>query len=127
MVTTTQHIIVVEDDFSMNQALERLLSAANWQTKSFSSAESLLDSGEAINALCFIFDIRLPGLSGVDLWRQLVKAGINCPVIFITGHEHPAFQEQINREGAAGYFLKPFSGRVLVEAVSNAIRSRAQV
>lgn len=110
-------IIVVDDDVSMSQAIERLLAAAGWQVRTFNSAEALLASGAAAHAAILILDLQLPGISGFELHRQLVAAGIAAPVIFITAQDRPANQDGIRRAGAAGYFTKPFVGSELIQAI----------
>ena len=109
-------IIVVEDDASMSQALERLLKAAGWRPRMFDSAEALLDSNSAGEADCFIFDIELPGLSGLELRSRLHALEIKRPTIFITAYDQAAIREKAQR-GSAGYFTKPFDGKNLIAAI----------
>lgn len=111
-------IIVVEDDASMSQALERLLKAAGWQPRMFDSAEALLDSRCASEAACFIFDIELPGISGLELRTRLRDLNIFRPIFFITAYDHAAVRQEAAR-ASAGYFLKPFDGRTLIAAIRN--------
>jgi FixJ family two-component response regulator len=120
-MTTQEQIVVVEDDASMQQAIQRLLRAAGFRTQTFSSAEALLQSGAAAGAACFVFDIHLPGLSGLELWRRLVAGGIEGPVIFITAHDETATREAAERSGAVAFLLKPFPGRSFLAAIGQAI------
>ena len=115
-------IIVVDDDSAMNQAVERLLLASNFPTLTFTSAEALLESGQAGNASCLVLDVHLPGISGFELHRGLRRAGMSLPVIFITGHDTPAFRQQVNDAGAVAWFRKPFAGREFLGAVTAAVR-----
>lgn len=110
-------IVVVDDDASMNQAIERLLTAAGWTALTFASAEALLDSGAAQTASGFIFDIHLLGLSGFALQEKLQQAGVTAPVAFITAHDLEWVKKQAERAGAMGYFVKPFNGRSLIETL----------
>ena len=112
-----QGIIVVEDDASMSQALERLLKAAGWQPRMFDCAEALLDSNVAKDAACFIFDIELPGLSGLELRSRLHALEIKRPTFFITAYDQSAIRQQAEH-GSAGYFTKPFDGRSLIAAIA---------
>lgn len=115
-------IVVVDDDDGLRLAFERLLNAAGFRAETFASAESLLQSEAADRATCLVFDIHLPGLSGFELRRELVRTGCTRPpVIFITGHDVPAAREQAEALGAAAYLPKPFAGRALVEAVARAV------
>ncbi|HZE13631.1 MAG TPA: PAS domain-containing protein [Chthoniobacterales bacterium] len=116
----SQGIIVVEDDASMSQALERLLKAAGWQPRMFDSAEALLDSNSAKEADCFIFDIELPGLSGLELRSRLHALEIKRPTFFITAYDQAAVREKAEN-GSAGYFTKPFDGRSLIAAIARTL------
>jgi FixJ family two-component response regulator len=110
-------VVVVEDDPGMREALERVLSAAGFQPATFDSAEAMLEAGAPPEAACWIFDIRLPGISGLDLYRRLAARGTTVPVIFMTAYDEPSIREETHRLGASGYLIKPFGGRQLVEAV----------
>jgi len=110
-------IVVVEDDPGMREALEKVLGAAGFEVASFTSAEALLAAGVPALAGCWVFDVRLPGISGLELYRTLVARGIMAPVVFITAFDDPAVREEAQRLGAAGFLVKPFGGRQLAEAV----------
>lgn len=112
----TREIVVVEDDPSMSHAIERLLKAAGWRPRVFGSAEALLDSDSAREAECFIFDINLPGLSGLQLRARLRDLEIFRPTFFITAYDHPAVRREAESV-SAGYFLKPFHGQNLIAAI----------
>jgi FixJ family two-component response regulator len=113
--------VVVEDDPGMRTALEKLLAAAGIRAATFPSAEALLDAGGPGAAGCLVLDIRLPGLSGLELYRELRARGPVPPVIFITAFDDPSVRREAGRLGAAGYLIKPFGGRELVDAVSAAL------
>jgi FixJ family two-component response regulator len=112
-----REVVVVEDDPGMREALDRLLSAAGLRVAIFASAEALLAAGVPPNAGCWIFDVRLPGLSGLELFRTLAARGATMPVIFMTAFDQPSVREEARRLGSTGYLIKPFGGRQLVEAV----------
>jgi len=109
----------------MMQAIQRLLEAAGLRAVTFPSAEALLQSGAAANAACFVFDIHLPGLSGLELRQRLLEIGIRRPVIFITAHDEPSTREAANRSGAAACLIKPFPGRRLLAAIREAMDAGA--
>ena len=116
-------IVVVEDDVSMSRAIGRLLRTAGLQPITFRSAEALLRTNAVTGAGCLIFDIRLPGLSGLQLYRQLKDAGSAPPVIFITANDSPSARSQA--QGIGAYIAKPFSGRSLLDAVKRALASES--
>jgi DNA-binding response OmpR family regulator len=115
-------IVVVEDDASMSQAIERILVAGGFSAALFASAESALESGTAALADCLVLDIHLPGLSGFEMYRQLVLSGKGTPAIFITARDEPAVRKEA--ESLGRYLAKPFSGRDLLEAVTETLRCR---
>jgi FixJ family two-component response regulator len=119
----TQTIVVVEDDASMNRALELILRAGGYEVVTFASAEAALEADAAATADCLVLDIHLPGMSGFDLYRRLALAGNELPAIFITAHDEPAACEEAERLGARSYLPKPFSGRALLDAVTQALES----
>ena len=106
----------------MTHAMERLLRVAGFQARSFTSAESLLQSGVAPGAACFVFDVHLPGLSGVELLQRLLENGVKRPVIFITAHDEPSLRDAAEQYGPAAWLLKPFPGRSLLDALDRAIQ-----
>jgi len=116
-------IVVVEDDASMLQALERILQAGGFTAVSFASGEAALEADAAAD--CLVLDIHLPGMSGFELYRRLARAGKEVPVIFITARDEPAVRDEAERLGGAGSYLpKPFSGRDLLEAITQRLRGR---
>jgi FixJ family two-component response regulator len=123
MPNTMPTIVVVEDDASMSQAIERILRAGGFAAALFASAEAALEAGAAALADCLVLDIHLPGMSGFELYRRLALAGKELPAVFITAHDEPAVREEAERLGGAGSYLpKPFSGRDLLGAVARALR-----
>ncbi len=88
---------------------------------------SLFGEDKGVNAStddCLILDIRLPGISGLELYRQLAESGEKPPVIFITAEDEPAVRDEAKRLGASSYLTKPFSGRALLESVTQALLSQ---
>lgn len=112
--------MVVEDDASLREALERVLKVAGFRTRTFADAEQLLEASIAGRAACLVLDVHLPLLSGFELYERLVQLGINPPAIFISAQDEPAARLQAISAGAS-YLPKPFAGRRLVEAVNHAL------
>ena len=118
----TRVIVVVEDDDGVRRAFERVLNAAGFRAVTFASAETLLQCDAADGAACLVLDVHLPGRSGFELRRELIRTGSGQPpVIFMTGHDDPSAREQAAALGAAAYLPKPFAGRTLVEAIARAV------
>jgi len=105
----------------MRDALHKLLAAAGLHATVLASPEELLRSGAAADAGCLVLDVRLPQASGPELYRRLNRMGIHPPVIFMTAFDDPAVRAGAERLGAAGYLVKPFGGRALVDAVHAAL------
>ena len=114
-------IVVVEDDASMCQALERILHAGGFTAVSFASGEAALEADAAAD--CLVLDIHLPGMSGFELYRRLAHSGKALPAVFITARDEPAVRDEAERLAGAGCYLpKPFSGRDLLDALTRALR-----
>lgn len=122
MTAHDQRIVIVEDDPGMSQAVERLLGAAGYRTETFVSAEAFLNAGPAGDICCYVFDIRLSGLSGLDLAEHLYQKGSAGPFILMTAHDEEARQAHPAMARAAALFTKPFSGREFVSAIRKAIQ-----
>ena len=116
-----REIVVVEDDSGMRGALQRVLSAGGFRVAVYASAEELLGAGLPPQTACCVFDVRLPGISGLELQRTLAARGAAVPVIFMTAFDDSSVREEACRLGAAAYLMKPFGGRQLVEAVIAAV------
>ena len=126
MVRATNAIMyVVDDDESVRRALKRLLRSAGLEVVTFASARDFLDSDYRRENVCLIVDIQMPGLSGLDLKRELLKAGSAIPVIFITAFDNAKVRKQARQLQAAGYFRKPVDDRALLDAVDWALGDSA--
>jgi FixJ family two-component response regulator len=113
-------VAVVDDDESVRESLPGLLNELGFATKTFSSAEEFLQSGVADNAKCLILDIAMPGMSGPELHRELVKRGYSIPTVFMSARPEVASQANM-REGPVRCLLKPFSEAALLEALERAL------
>jgi len=111
-------IVLVEDDAGMRRAIQRMLEAAGCQVVAYDSAEALIEAGLAIarECDCLVLDIRLPGMSGLNLCRALIAGGPCPPCILITGHDEPGLGERAKSAGARGYLAKPFTGATVTDA-----------
>jgi len=114
-------IAIVDDDELMRGALQGLLKEAGFPARSFASAEEFLESGQHHHASCLIADIRMPGMSGLDLQARLGAEQIRIPIIFITAHGDERMRMQALRSGAVEFLAKPFDGEVLLETVRAAL------
>jgi len=110
-------VLVVEDDDGMREAIERLLVAAGFGCVAFASADALLARGVDADSACVISDLRLPGMSGLELLAMLRERKIALPFILITAHDTPGLREKATSSGAAAYLPKPFRGTKLLDAV----------
>jgi FixJ family two-component response regulator len=116
-------VAVVEDDESYRVALQRLLKSAGFQVRSFASAEDFLDSGQQHETACLIADIRMPGMSGLDLQAKLNADHCPIPIIFITAHGDEQIRLQAMRGGAVKFLGKPFDCAILLESVRAALEN----
>lgn len=114
-------VYVVDDDESMRRALERLLRSAGFGVQLFASSEEFLQRSRPDGA-CLVTDVRMPGMTGMELQRHLVLAQPELPTILITAHESERARQQALADGAAAFLRKPFDDRQLLEAVGEAIR-----
>jgi FixJ family two-component response regulator len=116
-------VAIVEDDESYRAAVQRLLRSAGLSVQSFASAEDFLSSGRQRETGCLIADIRMPGMSGLDLQSKLNSDHCPIPTIFITAHGDEKMRLQAMRGGAVKFLAKPFDGEILLEAVRVALES----
>jgi len=120
---------IVDDDLSVRRSTERLLRSAGLQVQAFASAREFLNHRPPAGPACLVLDVRMPGLSGMDLQRELTQAGINIPIIFITAHGDIPMSVRAMKAGAVEFLTKPFRSRSLLDAVRAAIerdRSNSQ-
>jgi FixJ family two-component response regulator len=115
-------VAVVEDDESFRAALQRLLKSGGFSVRSFGSAEDFLNSGQQHKTGCLVADIRMPGMSGLDLQAKLNADHCPIPTIFITAQGDETMRLQAMRGGAVKFLAKPFDGAILLEGVRAALR-----
>jgi FixJ family two-component response regulator len=123
MAVHLRTVLVVEDDESMRAAMDRLLGVAGFAHGMYESAELLLADELAGEAVCVVSDLRLPGLSGLELLAEMRARGSRVPLILITAHDAPGLREDAIRRGAAAYLVKPFNGTALLDALNTVVGS----
>jgi FixJ family two-component response regulator len=110
-------IFVVDDDPAICAALARLFKSVGLASRSFGSAREFLAQAPNLGPGCLLLDMRLPGLSGLELQAELARAGIGLPVIFLTAHGSGSLRAKALRAGALGFLEKPVQDQTLLEAV----------
>jgi FixJ family two-component response regulator len=118
-----QVVFIIDDDASMRSAISRLLGVVGLQVQMFPSGQNFLASTLPDVPGCVVLDIRLPGLSGLDLQQEMIERGIQYPIIFITGHGDIPMSVQAMKAGAVEFLPKPFRDQDLLDAITLAIRS----
>jgi FixJ family two-component response regulator len=120
-------VVIIDDDPSLRRSLQNLLGSIGLTVEVFDSATAFLQSDPPPAAGCLILDIRLPGLSGLDLQAELAKEELHIPIIFITGHADVPMSVQAMKAGAVDFLTKPFREQDLLDAVTAALgRDRAR-
>ena len=117
-------ISVVEDDDSVRESLRRLVRSVGYAVQLFSSAEQFLNSDQFRETRCLILDVKLPGMDGLELQRQLIANRIEIPIIFITAHGDDAARVRALRNGALEYLFKPFTEEALLDAIHMSLTAR---
>lgn len=114
-------IAIVDDDEPLREALGSVLKAAGYSIDSFPSAEDFLDSPRREEIACLILDVRLPGMSGIELQRRLSESGNPIPIIFVTGHGDASLRDVVMKSGAAGFLNKPVRSDALLREIRAAL------
>ena len=114
-------ISVVDDDTSVRESLQCLIRSFGFAVEVFASAEEFLKSDHLPNTRCLILDVRMPGMSGLELQRRLTASHCEIPVIFITAHGDGSARSQALKDGAVDYLLKPFGEASLLSAIHAAL------
>ena len=116
-------VAIVDDDELVRDALHGLMRAAGFSALTFSSGEEFLNSGQLERTACLIADIRMPGMSGLELQAQLNAERCRIPTIFITAHGDARMRMQALRAGASEFLSKPFDDEALLQIVQAALES----
>jgi FixJ family two-component response regulator len=116
-------VAIVDDDELIRNALQGMLKSVGLPSQTFASAEEFLKSGQQQQTACLITDIRMPGMSGLELQAKLNAEHCRIPTIFITAHGDTEMRWQALRAGAVGFLAKPFDDEVLLESVRAALEN----
>lgn len=120
-VSKTGLVVIVDDDELVRQALESLVKAAGFVTETFASAEDFLHSLPMDSNKCLILDVRLPGMSGIELQRRLRAENNGIPIIFVTAHGDASTRDRAKKDGAMRFLNKPLRGQTLLDAINAAL------
>lgn len=119
-------IAIVDDDEPLRKALASVLKAADFRVSTFASAEEFLESPEREGTDCLILDVRLPGMSGIELQRRLMETGQMVPIVFVTAHGDDNLRDMLLNSGARGFLSKPVRREALLAAIGAAIGKTAE-
>ena len=126
MSSSNATIFVVDDDTSVRTALKRLIRSLGFTVETFDSAQAFLEQEPYDGPACLILDIRMPEISGIELQEKLAEAGIQIPIIFITGHGNIQMSVNAMKAGALDFIEKPFEDQKLIDAIHTAIARSKQ-
>jgi FixJ family two-component response regulator len=121
MSETDAVVFVVDDDASMRESLKNLIRSVGMRAELFASAQEFLQSKHLDVPSCLVLDVRLQGLSGLDLQRRTAEAGLQIPIIFITGHGDIPMTVRAMKAGAVEFLTKPFRDQDLLDAIQQAL------
>ncbi len=120
-------VFVVDDDESVRKALKRLIKSVGLNVETFATAQEFLSRERYEGPSCLVLDVRMPGLSGLDLQQELTKADLTLPIIFITGHGNVPMSVRAMKAGAVDFLEKPFEDQALLDLIHHAIEQDRQV
>ena len=116
-------ISIIDDDDALISSLENLIRSVGLRAQGFSSAEAFLSSNQVHETRCLVLDVRMPGMSGPELQRQMAVANSHIPIIFITAHADDAQRTQALEAGAVAFLHKPFYEEELLNAIEAALKN----
>ena len=122
-MVTRPLITVVDDDESVRESLPDLLKEFGFETQTFSSAEEFLASESLAETSCLVLDVAMPGMTGPDLQRELIRQERSIPIVFITGHRDVTVRPRLIAQGAVDCLFKPFEPTDLLQALNTALRA----
>jgi FixJ family two-component response regulator len=114
---------IVDDDASVRESISSLLRSVGYRSMTFASAEAFLDMNHGWRADCLLLDVKMPGLSGLDLQKRLIESGNSIPIVFITGHGDDGARAKALRRGAVAFLDKPFTDKDLLGAIESALEA----
>jgi FixJ family two-component response regulator len=121
MTAPSPVIFVVDDDPSVRKSLTRVMTSAGYAVEAFASARDFLAREPVVGPCCVVLDVRMPGLTGLDLQETLARAGHRMPIVFITGHGDISMSVKAMKDGAVDFLTKPFDVENLLDAVQRAV------
>jgi FixJ family two-component response regulator len=121
----TSVIAVIDDDGPLREALGSVLKAAGFSARTFATAEEFLVCDDCDETACLILDVRLPGISGIELQKQLAEESSRLPIIFITAHGDTSLRDSLMRAGAAAFLYKPVRSDALLKEIRRALETSA--
>ena len=119
-------VFVVDDDASVRKSLSRVISEAGYRVQAFSSPRDFLERGPEPGPSCLVLDVRMPGVTGLELQQTLARAVHEIPVVFITGHGDIPMSVQAMKAGAVDFLTKPFAAKDLLDAIRRAVTKDAR-
>ena len=125
--SVAEMVFVIDDDESIREALKSLIRSVGLSVETFASAQDFLESSRPDVPSCLILDVRMPGLSGLDLQRDLTETNIHIPIIFITGHGDIPMSVRAMKAGAVEFLTKPFRDQDLLDAIQQALERDRQM
>jgi FixJ family two-component response regulator len=117
----TRLVSIVDDDESLRRSVKNLLTSVGFQVETFASAEAFLQSAHRADTRCVVLDLRMPGMSGLDLLMHLAATGSPIPVVILTAHSDDEARRRTLQAGAVAFLGKPFHGEALLGAVRRAL------
>ena len=114
-------VCIVDDDASLRRSLKNLLTSVGFRVETFQSAEAFLESAHRQNTGCMVLDLRMPGMGGLELLRELTASGPRIPAIILTAHGDEDLRRRMLQAGAVAFLSKPFQSAALVEAIRTAL------
>ena len=127
MAEGKKHMVVgVDDDFRVRESIESLMESAGYLPRVFSSGEELMASGALDSATCVITDVRMPGMTGIELQRRIRMERPKLPVVFISAHYDEEIRIRALNEGAIGFLYKPFDAADLLDVIQAAVMNSRQ-
>ena len=120
-ITEAAIVFIIDDDAGVRESIKDLVESVGLQARSFSTAQEFIASERPRGASCLVLDIRLPGISGLDLQREMKKAGSKIPIIFITGHADVPMTVRAMKSGAVEFLTKPFREQDLLDVIQRAL------
>jgi FixJ family two-component response regulator len=126
MTATSCVIAIIDDDESIRTATKMLLKSAGYEVESYASAELFLASDALSKVECLVLDIRMPGMNGLELQRQLNAAGSHVPVVFVSAHDDKMNRKKAFEAGAKEFFHKPFDANAFLACIQAALNPRKE-